>query len=49
MKIGPGFKVRLEYVLEQVVKNLSDGGDHKNSCVHSRAALGRCAIWYREI
>jgi hypothetical protein len=29
MKIGPGFKARLEFVLEQAVKDLSDGGDDK--------------------
>jgi len=29
MKIGAGFKARLEFVLEQVAKNLSYGGDHK--------------------
>jgi len=29
MNIGAGFKARLEFVLEQVVKDLSYGGDHK--------------------
>lgn len=28
MKIGDGFKARLEFVLEQVSENLSCGGDH---------------------
>jgi hypothetical protein len=29
MKIDSGFKARLEFVLEQAVKDLSHGGDHK--------------------
>jgi hypothetical protein len=29
MIIGAGVKARLEFVLDQVVKNLSKGGDHK--------------------
>jgi hypothetical protein len=29
MKIDAGFKARLEFVLEQVAKDLSYGGDHK--------------------
>ncbi|MDE1934330.1 hypothetical protein [Bradyrhizobium sp.] len=29
MKIGDGFKARLEFVLEQVFANLSHGGDHE--------------------
>ncbi len=29
MKIGAGFKARLEFVLDHVVKNLANGGDHK--------------------
>ena len=29
MKIGDGFKARLEFVLEQVSENLSHGGDHE--------------------
>lgn len=29
MKIGNGFKTRLEFVLEQVFGGLSDGGDHE--------------------
>jgi hypothetical protein len=28
MKIGNGFKTRLEFVLEQVFEGLSGGGDH---------------------
>jgi hypothetical protein len=42
MKIGAGFKARLEFVLDHVVKNLANGGDHKTR--HSRAALERIAI-----
>lgn len=30
MTIGDGFKVRLEFVLEQVFDNHSDGGDHES-------------------
>ena len=29
MKIGEGFKARLEFVLEQVFESLSHGGDHE--------------------
>jgi hypothetical protein len=29
MKIDAGFKARFEFVLEQVAKDLSYGGDHK--------------------
>ena len=29
MNIGDGFKARLEFVLEQVLENLSHGGDHE--------------------
>jgi hypothetical protein len=37
--IGDGFKVRLEFVLEQVFKNHSDGGDHDSRAFVARRLL----------
>jgi len=37
--IGDGFKARLEFVLEQVFKNHSDGGDHERRAFVARRLL----------
>jgi hypothetical protein len=39
MTIGDGFKVRLEFVLEQVFENHSDGGDHDRHAFVARRLL----------
>lgn len=39
MKIGDGFKARLEFVLEQVFENLSDGGDHQTRAFVAKRLL----------
>ena len=39
MKIGDGFKARLEFVLEQVFENLSCGGDHEMRAFVARRLL----------
>jgi hypothetical protein len=39
MKIGDGFKARLEFVLEQVFENLSGGGDHETRAFVARRLL----------
>jgi len=39
MKIGDGFKARLEFVLEQVVQSLSHGGDHDTRVLVARRLL----------
>lgn len=40
MKIGDGFKARLEFVLEQVFENLSHGGDHEARAFVAQRLLG---------
>jgi hypothetical protein len=37
--IGDGFKVRLEFVLEQIFKNHSDGGDHESRAFVAKRLL----------
>jgi hypothetical protein len=39
MKIGDGFKARLEFVLEQVFEKLSDGGDHETRAFVAKRLL----------
>lgn len=39
MNIGAGFKARLEFVIEQVVKDLSHGGDHKTRALMAARLL----------
>lgn len=39
MKIGDGFKARLEFVLEQVFQNLSYGGDHDSRAFVAKELL----------
>lgn len=39
MTIGDGFKARLEFVLEQVFENCSDGGDHESRAFVAKQLL----------
>lgn len=39
MTIGDGFKVRLEFVLEQIFKDYSDGGDHERRAFVAKRLL----------
>ena len=39
MKIGDGFKARLEFVLEQVFEDQSCGGDHRSRAFVARRLL----------
>jgi hypothetical protein len=44
MKIDAGFKARFEFVLEQVAKDLSYGGDHKTRAFIAARPPERSAI-----